>query len=170
MIMRRSKYLLLSGILLGLLLFGNCTKKTYTLDEPASKIEGLNGSWTLYSVVQVDEVSLSKDERDISSFYIGDGTVEVPEVTFKSSDRTFEIVLGEIGRNYLPSSGTWSFDDDNFPLYIYLEEDNGTITTLKLQGPTRPQDQKLKFSFQRSCTILGEEKEYVGYRYEFNRN
>ena len=169
MTMKKSKYILLSSIFLGLLLFGNCTKKTYTLDDPVSKIEGLNGSWTLYSVVQVDEISLSKDERDISSFYIGDGTVEVLEVTFKSSDKTFEIVLGDIGRNYLPTSGTWSFDDNNFPQFIYLEEDNGTVTTLKLQGPTRPQDQKLKFSFQRSCTILGEEKEYVGYRYEFNR-
>jgi len=123
----------------------------------------------LYSVKQVDELSLAKEERDLSIYYLGNDSENVMSISFKSSDRTFEIELGDHGRNFLPSSGTWSFDNDNFPKYIYLEDDNGVVTTLKLGGPTRPQDQQLKIAFQRSCTVGGEVKEYVGYRYEFNR-
>ena len=167
--MKRSFYILSAILFLLMASLSQCKKKTYTLDPPSSKVEGLNGDWELYSVIQVDEKSLSKDERDLSEFYIGDGSAELMNVSFSSSNKTFEIVLGEIGRNFLPSSGTWSFDDDNFPSYIYLEADNGEVTSLKLQSTTRPQDQKLKFSFQRSCTINGENLEYVGYRYELNR-
>lgn len=156
-------------MILGVLLFSQCNKKTYTLDAPGSKVEGINGNWELYSVIQVDEISLAKLERDLSLYYLGNGDVEVMKITFNSSAMTFNITLGEIGRNYLPSSGTWSFDDNNFPKYIYLKDDNGVVTTLKLGGPTRPQDQQLKIAFQRSCSIDGEVKEYVGYRYEFNR-
>jgi hypothetical protein len=167
--MKNSKYIVVFVVLLGQLFFNNCTKKTYTLDPAADKVAGLNGDWELYSVIEVDEISLSKGERDISEFYLGDGTVEVLKVNFNSSNKTYEIIPGDIGRNYLPSSGTWSYDDNNYPEFIYLKDDNGEITTLKLQGPTRPQDQKLKISFQRSCSIGGESVEYVGYRYEFNR-
>lgn len=166
--MKKSKYIILVTLLLTTVFLSRCAK-TYTLDSPPSKVEGLNGDWKLYSVNEVDEISLSKDERDISEFYIGDNSEDVLSISFNSSDKTFMITTGEIGRNYLPSSGTWSFDDDNYPQYIYLKDDDGVVTALKLQGPTRPQDMQLKFSFQRFCFIDGEEKEYVGYRYEFNR-
>lgn len=146
-----------------------CKKKSYTLDPPASKLEGINGSWELANVVQVDEIDLAKAERDISDFYINEGSTNVLEITFNSSDMTFEVVLGDIGKNYLPASGTWSFDDTNFPEYIYLVDEDGNTTVLSLQGPTRPQDQQLKFSFKRFCIIDAVDTEYVGYRYEFNR-
>lgn len=167
--MRRSKYFTIAFLFMTTIFLSHCVKKDYTLDPPPSKVDGLNGTWKLYSVIQVDEVSLAKGERDISKFYIGDESIDVMEVTFKSSDKTFVLVPGEIGRNYLPSSGTWVFDDDNYPQYIYLKDEGGVITTLKLQGPTRPVDTELKFSFQRFCSINGLEQEYVGYRYEFNR-
>lgn len=167
--MRKSKYLAIAFLSLTTVFLSHCVKKEYTLDPPPSKVEGLNGSWKLNSVIQVDEVSLSKGERDLSPFYIGEESMQVMEVAFKSSDKTFVITPGEIGRNYLPSSGIWAFDDDNYPQYIYLKDDAGEISTLKLQGPTRPADTELKFSFQRFCSINGLEQEYVGYRYEFNR-
>lgn len=153
-------------LLLGL---NNCKKKTYTLDPPASKVEGLGGDWELYSVVIIDEIDLAKAERDISQFYISDSSTSVLKASFTSADRSFEITPGSMGKNYLPTSGTWSFDDDNYPSYIFLKDDDGIVTRLKLQGPTRPQDQKLKFSFNRFCEIDAVDTEYVGYRYEFNR-
>jgi hypothetical protein len=167
--MKRTNYILILIALLSVTMLSQCKKKTYTLDPPPSKIEGLNGDWSLYSVIQVDEISLSKGEKDISQFYIGSDTTTVMQANFSSSDKTFTITPGTMGRNYLPSSGTWTFDDNDYPQYIYLVDDNGVETTLKLQAPTRPVDTELKFSFQRSCIINGEEKEYVGYRYEFNR-
>ena len=166
--MTKNRILFLAAIALIAVVASNC-KKTYTLEPPPSKIEGINGTWELYNVIQVDEVDLAKAERDISKFYVGDGTTEVMKITFNSEDYTYEITLGEMGKNYLPLSGTWSFDDNDYPEYIFLSDDGGNITVLKLQSPTRPQDQQLKFSFQRSCTINGEDTEYVGYRYEFNR-
>ncbi len=166
--MNRNRIFLLLILILTSFVVSNC-KKTYTLDPPGSKIEGLGGTWELYSVVQVDQTDLAKAERDLSSFYLGDGSTDVMKITFNSSDFTFEVELGEIGRNFLPDSGTWEFDDDNFPQFIYLKDDEGNVTELEMLGPTRPQDQQLKFSFNRSCTIDGELIEYVGYRYEFNR-
>ncbi len=152
-----------------LLTLSDCKKETYTLDPPGSKVEGISASWQINTVIQVDEIDLSKAERDLSDFYINEFSTALLEITFKSSDMTFIITPGSSGRNYLPSTGTWSFDDDNYPSYIYLVDSDGVITTLKLQGPTRPQDQQLKFSFQRTCMLDGVETEYVGYRYEFNR-
>jgi len=167
--MKKSRYLILVCLTLGVVFLSQCKKQTYTLDPPPSKIEGLNGDWSLFSVIQVDEISLSKGERNISEFYIGPDSTDLMQVTFNSSNFTFTITPGAIGRNYLPSSGSWSFDNNDYPQFIYLTDDMGITTTLKLQGPTRPQDTVLKFSFQRSCVIDGEETEYVGYRYEFNR-
>ena len=166
--MKKNRIYLLLVLILTAVAVSNC-KKTYTLDPPASKIDGINGSWILYSVVQVDQTDLAKAERNISEFYLGDGSSAVMEITFNSSDFTFEVQLGDIGRNFLPSSGTWEFDDDNFPQFIYLTDDEGNVTELEMQGPTRPQDQQLKYSFNRSCTIEDELIQYVGYRYEFNR-
>jgi len=166
--MNRNRIYLLLILILTSVVVSNC-KKTYTLDPPGSKVEGINGTWVLYNVVQVDQTDLAKAERDISKFYLGDGTTSVMEIIFNSSDFTFEVKLGEIGRNYLPSNGTWKFDDDNFPKFIFLTDDEGNVTELEMQGPTRPQDQQLKYSFNRNCTIGGELIQYVGYRYEFNR-
>lgn len=162
------KKLALIATIFSVFLLVQC-KKEYNLDAPGNKVEGLNGNWELYNVVQVDEIDLAKNERNISTLYVGDGTVEVMNITFKSSDKTFEVILGDKGKNYLPGSGTWAFDNDTFPLYLYLTDEEGAVTTLTLQGPTRPQDQQLKFSFKRSCFIEEENKDYVGYRYEFNR-
>jgi hypothetical protein len=167
--MKKLKYLSLMLLLLTTVLVSRCNKKTYSLDPPPSKVEGLNGDWKLYKVIEVDEISLAKNERDISGFYIGDNTDSVLNITFNSPEKTFFITDGEIGRNYLPSSGTWTFDNDDFPQFLNLIDDEGEITRLKLQGPTRPQDMQLKFSFQRFCIVDDEFKEYVGYRYEFNR-
>ena len=166
--MNRNRIYLLLILMLTSFVVSNC-KKTYTLDPPGSKVDGLNGSWELYNVVQVDQTDLAKAERDISNFYLGDGSTSVMEITFNSSDFTFEVKLGDIGRNYLPSSGTWEFDDDNFPQFIFLTSDEGEVTVLQMLGPTRPQDQQLKYSFNRNCTIEDELIQYVGYRYEFNR-
>ena len=166
--MMKSRIFLLLILILTSVVVSNC-KKTYTLDSPASHVDGINGTWELYSVVQVDEFDLAKPERDISNFYLGDGSTSVMKISFNSSDFTFEITVGEMGKNYLPTSGTWKFDDDNFPQFIFLKDDEGNITTLTMQGPTRPQDQQLKYSFDRSCTIDGDFIPYVGYRYEFNR-
>ena len=167
--MNKNKIYLLFVLMLTAFVVSNCKKTEHTLDSPASKIEGINGSWELYSVIQVDETDLAKAERDLSVFYLGDGSTDVMIITFNSSDFTFEIEIGEIGRNYLPTSGTWEFDDNNFPKFIYLTDDEGIVTELELQSSTRPQDQQLKFSFNRSCTIEGILTQYVGYRYEFNR-
>jgi hypothetical protein len=166
--MNRNKLYLLLGLSLLIILVSNC-KKTYTLDPPPNQVEGINGTWILEAVIEVDEFDLAKPSRDISSFYTGDD-VTVMTVTFNSTDFTFEFTPGDKGQNYLPSSGIWEFDDNAFPQFIFLTDDDGMKTTLYLKGPTRPQDQLLKFSFNRSCVIDGEETEYVGYGYEFNRN
>lgn len=167
--MNKNRIYFLMIIVLTSIIVSNCKKTEYKLDPPGSHVEGINGTWELYSVIQVDEVDLAKSERDLSEFYLGDGTTEVMKISFNSSDFTYQVILGDIGKNYLPTSGTWEFDDDNFPQLVFLDDGEGNITTLSLQGPTRPQDQQLKFSFKRSCTIENELTEYVGYRYEFNR-
>jgi len=155
--------------LIFLLTLSDCKKENYTLDPPGSKVEGINGAWEINKVIQVDELDLSKSERDLSLLYINEFSTAVLEIIFNSSEMTFMITPGSSGKNYLPSSGTWAFDDDAYPTKILLKDEGGTTTVLSLQGPTRPQDLYLKFSFQRSCIIDDVDTEYVGYRYEFNR-
>jgi hypothetical protein len=150
-------------ILFALVIAGTACEKTDVppLGEPLSKVEGLSGSWTLETVQRFDqsEVDLSKASFDISDVFIRDDF----RIVFKT-DGTYTVETGNTP-NYFGTSGTWAFDDNEFPTMVMLVNGNGEDLTLRLNGPTRPVDQTLSFTLFRSCSGDGG----YGYIFEFSR-
>ncbi|MEQ9009148.1 MAG: hypothetical protein RLP12_14795, partial [Ekhidna sp.] len=65
------------------------------------------------------------------------------------------------GPNFLDNSGSWAFDDDEFPTSVIL---NNSIE-LKLKEPVRQYSDTLILAVERKC----EEKTISSYEYYFKR-
>jgi hypothetical protein len=139
-----------------------CKPEEIVLDPPPSKLDGINGTFTLAEVVQIDPFVIGGgNSLDVTSVYTSGAA---PSITFVASDHTFTFDPGD-GPDYLGSAGTWAFDNDDYPTLISM--DNGTATyDLPLLHTIRPQDEFLQFEFARSCggTVT------VKYQFKFARN
>lgn len=156
-----AKYLVLL-LLAGLVTMTACKKEDLVLDPPGSKLEGINDTFTLTSVVQVDQLTTSFDNTlDVSSAFIG---TDPATLTYKSSDFTWTYEPGD-SPDYLGPSGSWSFDDNDYPTMISMVQGANTFD-LTLLRTIRPQDQTLEFQLDRSCSGGPN----VSYQYTFTRN
>lgn len=148
----------LSGFLL---LLTACEQQTYEFGEPFSKLEGINGSFALTSVVQVDERSTLLDNtRDISAFFIGS---EPAVISFNSTDFTYSLTPGTAPNFLGETSGSWQFDDNDFPTEIQLGTANPLV--LGLNRTIREIDNTLEFRLTRFCSGTAG----VSYNYVFTR-
>ncbi|MCA1762736.1 MAG: DUF5004 domain-containing protein [Flavobacteriales bacterium] len=163
--MKTSKYFILTFIIA--FAFGCKDDDIPPIGEPFDKGEGLTATdWLVAEAYLVDQSNPANPERDISGFYTeSDNQLEL---SF-NIDGTFEVVPGD-GLNFFPESGTWSFDDPDYPRNLLLVSEEGATTVAPLGGPTRISDQQLKIIFtKRTCTEEGVEKPILGYRLVFNR-
>lgn len=119
------------------------------LGEPFSKVEGINGDWQLVSFSQRDENNPIKEIRDLSEYYIVPGE-DATRIHFNSTDFTYQVEPGP-GRNFFGISGTWSFDNNTAPSFLYLEQENDTLE-IKLGSMPRIFDQQLNLELPRYCT------------------
>lgn len=138
------------------------------LGEPFSKIEGLTlTKWEITSISIVDGADPARSSRDFGEFYLnGDSRLTL---SFDENG-TFIVEVGD-GLNFLPSDGTWQFDDPDFPTKIILNADTEP-QELQLEAPTRFVDQELKVRFDKFFCVLeeGEPEEPVySYRLIFQR-
>jgi len=149
-------------ILAGLLLMlSACEEENYQFGEPFSKIEGINGSFILTSVIQSDERSTAlENTRDISEFFIGS---EPAVINFNGSDFTYTLEAGTAPNFLGGSGGSWKFDDNEFPTEIQLG--SGSPIILSLNRTIREIDNTLEFRLTRFCS--GEAG--VSYNYVFTR-
>ena len=156
----KAKYLLLL-LLTGVLVFSSCEERR-TLDPAPSKLEGINDTFTLTTVVQVDQITSEFDNTlDVSSAFIG---TNPSTITFNSEDFTWNYEPGD-SPDYLGAGGSWSFDDNEFPTLISVNN-GGTTFDLTLLRTIRPQDQTLEFQLDKSCGTTPT----VSYQYTFTRN
>jgi hypothetical protein len=119
------------------LIFSACKKELKEIGSPANKVEGIKASWTMTQAIQIDERSLTRESYNLTNYFISKGNM--PNVTF--TDNTFTVDTTGVPVNYFGgTSGTWSFDDPNAPLYVTFKSVEGNTVTLKLGGPIRPQD------------------------------
>jgi hypothetical protein len=138
------------------------------LGEPFSKIEGLTlTKWEITSVSIVDGADPARSSRDFSQFYLNGDTKLT--LTF-DEDYTFMVEVGE-GLNFLPSDGTWQFDDPDYPTKIILNAGSNP-QELQLEATTRFVDQELKVRFDKYFCVLEEGEPEVpvySYRLIFQR-
>jgi hypothetical protein len=158
----KGKFKYTTLLLLALLVLGGCKPEELVLDPAPSKLDGINGTFTLSEVTQVDPFVLAgTNSLDVTSVYTA-GTV--PSITFSKSDFTYTYIPGD-APDYLGGSGTWAFDDNDYPKYLTFTTGSGIIRTTLLHT-IRPQDEYLEFSLNRSC---GGQTTIV-YQFKFARN
>jgi hypothetical protein len=144
------------------LLLAACKPEEIILDPPPSKLEGINGTFTLVNATQVDPFVIgSNNKLDITTVFTTDG---VPSLTFNSGNFTYIFNPGG-GPNYLGSNGTWAFDNNDYPTRIAMNP-GGTQFDLKLLHTIRPQDEHLEVQFERACGGTTA----VIYQFKFARN
>lgn len=139
-----------------------CKPEDLILDPPGSKLDGINGTFTLSEVIQVDPFVIgSGNSLDITSVFTGGGT---PSISFNSSALTYTFVP-QNGPNYLGNSGSWAFDNDDYPTLITMNDGTAQYD-LKLLHTIRPQDEFLEVQYERSCGTTVS----VIYQFKFARN
>ncbi len=143
--------------------FHSCTKPVYEIGDPVSKLEGINGTWNISAVTQIDEASPLKDELDLSRFFVIPGEPAL-SLTFTSSDLTYSVIPGS-GKNPFGEGGTWAFDDPSYPAYINLYSTAGDTVVVGLGQTIRPTDSQLFLDQQKKCA----ETAVTTYLYIFDR-
>ncbi len=137
------------------------------LGDPSDKVAGLNGNWEVSSFEQQDPNNPIREERDLTEFYVVPG--ETPtRLNFNRDDKTYTVQAGP-GKNYFGTGGTWAFDNDKFPTYLFLYNSTDTIETL-LGSVVTERDNLLEIELENSCTDAEGVKTISAiYRFTFNR-
>lgn len=142
-----------------------CKKEIKEIGNPASKVEGIQASWVLSKSIQIDEVSLVKESSNITRFFTGGG--KMPNITF--TETTYIVDTVGLSFNFFgTSSGTWAFDNNEFPSMIKFTPNDAAPFDLKLNGPIRPQD-NLKFTRPIFTSCKGASTHVMSYNLEFVR-
>lgn len=153
----------ISLAVIGMVTLFSCEKKVYEIGEPVSKLEGINGSWSITGVTQIDEASPLKDEMDLSQYFIVPGEVALI-LSFNSADLTYEVIPGT-GKNPFGDGGDWRFDDPAYPSTVNLYSNAGDTISMGLGQTIRPTDETLFLNQQKSC----EGSPVTTYQYIFDR-
>lgn len=150
------------------LVFSSCKPDLKgSLGEPTDKIAGMDGTWEMATFVQQDPNNPIKEERDLSEFYIVPGVTPY-HLQFSKTDRTYTVTPGP-GKNYFGTGGTWSFDNENYPTFLYLYNTTDTLE-LKLGSVIRPTDNMLSIELENQChDTTGAFTTTAIYRFIFNR-
>jgi tRNA A37 threonylcarbamoyladenosine dehydratase len=120
-----------------------CKKKTKEIYSPSSKLEGINDVWQLNQVKQYDPKN--KDlVVDVTDMF----TESAIELNLNSADFTY--AFNQSNPLYLGTTGTWNFDDNNYPTKVTFT--NGAeVNTMKLLRTIRTVDPTLELELTRYC-------------------
>ena len=130
-------------------LFSGCEPEELEgeLGTPFNKTEGIAGTWSVENVIQHDlkapATSANRQLRLTDRF-----DFSTTRITFKTTPATFTIEAPE-GPVIFPASGTWSFDDPEFPTEVRLVGADQKNVTLKLGSAPRAPFPGLTLSFER---------------------
>lgn len=135
-----------------------------TLEAPFSKLEGINGSWEIRQIEHVDYANPLFDlSYDVSEVLVGDSPLVL---TFNIESGTYEVQSGS-SKHQLGNSGSWSFDDPEFPTELVFQTDEGQTIQGILENTVRVVDNELIFQFSVNCSDLEEPQH--GFKYTFDR-
>jgi hypothetical protein len=137
------------------------------LGTPSDKVAGLAGTWKVSKFSQVDLNNPIQEERDLTEFYVVDGQ-QILTLEFNGGDRTYNVIPGA-GRNFFGTGGTWSFDNNDAPSTLILQNATETIE-LPLGAMVREFDNELSIDVPRFCEDgSGNRTNTVIYKFRFTR-
>ncbi|MBX7241336.1 MAG: DUF5004 domain-containing protein [Bacteroidia bacterium] len=138
-----------------------CKKpQEYPIGDPYSQVEGIQGTFRLAKVEQVDELTLNLNKTlDVSELYLGTTPMEVtfgPEnVTVNANDTPDYFTTGS-------TNLAWSFDDNTFPTKVIINNGEAEWDLLR---PIRTSDNELAFKVSR----FYRGKKAITYNFSFQR-
>lgn len=142
-----------------LMILPACKKNNRELNDASSKLEGIQDVWVLNEVKQFDPAN--KDlVLDVTDVFKGATPIELDV-----NSKDFTYAFNQPDPLFLGSSGTWKFDDNNFPTQIEMTGNAG-VQTVKLLRTIRTVDQKLSIQLTRYC---GGGKPSTIYQFSFVR-
>lgn len=124
--------------------------------------EGIKGEWVVNVVEVVDERSPIKLTRDMSDYFVSN--ITPVELSFNTDAMTYAAQNGVGAGLFFGTSGSFFYDDPEFPSQLSLVSATDTFT-FKFNQLTREIDRSLNISYTRSAC----EKNYVTYKYTFLR-
>lgn len=148
--------------------FSSCRKDDFEIGTPYSKVKGISDTWVLKEVWQSDEIA-ETPPLNVTDLMVG---ADPSTITFSENGRTFTLNPGS-SVQFIPQSGTWKFDNDEYPSSVTLTE-SGNEFELTLQKPVREiVDNTLEYKYIRpigDCAVLENGKKgAVGYIYKYVR-
>lgn len=151
-IVTAKRLLYLTLMLFSLLGFSAC-KKRPVLNAPASKTQGIAGTWKLYMVEQVDVNNKLGNIRsdtvlEVTAFYLGSKT---PMQLNISAGGTYSVSPGVADNYFKKTSGTWKFNNNDYPTTVIFDNATAEENRLGLLTPTRPQDTELGIKVVKLC-------------------
>ncbi|MCX6189547.1 MAG: DUF5004 domain-containing protein [Bacteroidetes bacterium] len=121
--------------------FISCRPKKFSdIGLEPSKSKGLQANWILSHAYVIDEAATSPDKLDITAFY---QTKALPTLIFTETTFT-ALTLGTVKNYFGSGSGTWSFDNNDYPTSLRINYSNNVKDTFLLGGTIRPTDSTLK--------------------------
>lgn len=143
-------------------IFTGCKKDYPAVGDMASKAEGIKGTWKAEKMTQVDYIAKEKGEDlfqwDATNIYKSNDFI----ITFEANGN-FSIT-GTAHNFAKLTSGTWSFDDAQYPSKINLT--NGTVTdAFALLSPPKAGFDMFDISYDR----YSGGKKIIGYQYHLKK-
>jgi hypothetical protein len=135
------------GIFAAALMFGfqGCKPEKKELGPKSSHLAGIKGKWVLTRTDQIDvNVQLAFTESDtllnVSDVLL---TSTPMEINFDKNSFAFNTTTGDGSDMFGASSGTWKFDNNDYPSYVIFNEGAAGQMNVKLIRPVRLQDRYL---------------------------
>lgn len=144
----KNRKILLVGMLAMLVM--SCKKEIKEIGEPASKVDGIVSEWAMARVLMTDKVPIVEESMDITEYFAS--ATKQPNIKFyiEGTDTLFSVDTAGLELNFFNAvNGKWRFDNPLYPSQVLLFPSNRTDTVfMKLNGPIRTVDSKLKISKQ----------------------
>ncbi|MCX6270301.1 MAG: DUF5004 domain-containing protein [Bacteroidetes bacterium] len=156
------KYIFIIAIFLAIgITFQSCKKDYGSVGDYPSKVAGIKGTWVPTRMIQVDYVAKAAAADVYQKSFAADvpANNQFTNLTFTFTDNTFTITGA--GYNFCKlSSGSWSFDANDYPEFLNLT--NGTVTDkFAIIAPPREGFDQFTISYDR---YSGGNK-IIGYQY-----
>jgi hypothetical protein len=129
-----------------------CKPEPRELGPRANQSEGINGTWVLTKIDQIDvNVELAFQESDTLLDVTQAMLTSAPmEISFDKTSKNFEITSGAGSEFFGNTMGSWEFDNDDYPSYLQLNNPFGP-QIYSLIRPVRPQDAYLAIKYNKMC-------------------
>lgn len=148
-------------IIAGLLTLWACKRDRAELAAPLSKIAGIQDDWTLYKVVQYDEIT--QKELEVTTVYLGNDPMKI-NFSITGTDTIYSVIPGT-SKNYFGTTGKWHFDNNDYPTKLIINN-AGNDSYMPLLRTIREGDPSLEFKYTKVCSG----RNVVSYKYFFKRS